>query len=69
MPKFAVAFLGDILLMFIKKKYKDRNIFRSFSKNGYIWGSLVFTVMIFTIIYILDSSNLDNCYFINKNLY
>lgn len=53
----------------IKKKYKDRNIFKSFSKNGYIWGSLVFTVMIFTIIYILDSSNLDNCYFINKNLY
>ena len=53
----------------ITKKYKDRNIFKSFSKNGYIWGSLVFTVMIFTIIYILDSSNLDNCYFINKNLY
>ncbi len=53
----------------ITKKYKDRNIFKSFSKNGYIWGSLVFTVMIFTIIYILDSANLDNCYFINKNLY
>lgn len=53
----------------IKKKYKDRNIFRSFSKNGYIWGIIVFTIMIFTIIYILDSSNLDNCYFINKNLY
>ena len=53
----------------IKKKYKDRNIFRSFSKNGYIWASLVFIIMIFTIIYILDSSNLDNCYFINKNLY
>ena len=53
----------------IKKKYKDRNIFKSFSKNGYIWGIIVFTIMIFTIIYILDSSNLDNCYFINKNLY
>lgn len=53
----------------IKKKYKDRNIFRSFSKNGYIWGIIVFTIMIFIIIYILDSSNLDNCYFINKNLY
>jgi polyferredoxin len=53
----------------IKKKYKDRNIFRSFSKNGYIWGIIVFTIMILAIIYILDSSNLDNCYFINKNLY
>lgn len=53
----------------ITKKYKDRNIFRSFSKNGYIWGIIVFIIMIFTIIYILDSSNLDNCYFINKNLY
>lgn len=53
----------------ITKKYKDRNIFKSFSKNGYIWGSLVFIIMIFTIIYILDSSNLYNCYFINKNLY
>lgn len=53
----------------IKKKYKDRNIFKSFSKNGYIWGIIVFAIMIFIIIYILDSSNLDNCYFINKNLY
>ena len=53
----------------IKKKYKDRNIFKSFSKNGYIWGIIVFAIMILAIIYILDSSNLDNCYFINKNLY
>lgn len=53
----------------ISKKFKDRNIFKSFSKNGYIWGIIVFAIMIFTIIYILDSSNLDNCYFINKNLY
>jgi polyferredoxin len=53
----------------ISKKFKDRNIFRSFSKNGYIWGIIVFAIMIFIIIYIFDSSTLDNCYFINKNLY
>ena len=56
-------------LSLIKKKFEDRNIFRSFSKNGYIWGVVVFIIMIVSIIYILDSSNLDNCYFINKNLY
>lgn len=53
----------------IKKKYKNRNIFKSFSEKGYIWGCLIFIIMIVSIIYILDSSNLDNCYFINKNLY
>jgi len=53
----------------ITKKFKDRNIFRSFSQNGYILGMVVFIIMIVSIIYILDSSFLDNCYFVNKNLY
>ena len=53
----------------ISKKFKDRNILKSFSKKGYILGIIVFIVMIISIIYILDSSNLDNCYFVNKNLY
>lgn len=53
----------------ITKKFKDRNILKSFSKKGYILGIIVFIIMIVSIIYILDSSNLDNCYFINKSLY
>ena len=53
----------------IRKKFKDRNIFRSFSQNGYILGIIIFVLMIILILYILDSSFLDNCYFINKNLY
>ncbi|MFV7791398.1 4Fe-4S dicluster domain-containing protein, partial [Aliarcobacter lanthieri] len=56
-------------LSLIKKKFEDRNIFRSFSKNGYIFGIVVFLLMIFMIFYILDSSFLDNCYFTNKELY
>lgn len=56
-------------LSLIKKKFEDRNIFRSFSKNGYIFGIIVFLLMIFVIFYILDSSFLDNCYFTNKELY
>ena len=53
----------------ITKKYKDRNIFRSFSQNGYILGITIFILMIILILYILDNSFLDNCYFVNKNLY
>lgn len=53
----------------IKKKFKDRNIFRSFSKNGHFYGLLIFVLMFILIFYILDSSFLDNCYFINKSLY
>lgn len=53
----------------IRKKFNERNIFKSFSKNGYFYGIVVFVLMISIIVYILDSSFLDNCYFINKNLY
>ena len=56
-------------LSLIKKKFEDRNIFRSFSKNGYVFGIIVFLLMIFVVYYILDSSFLDNCYFTNKELY
>lgn len=53
----------------ITKKFKYRNIFRSFSQNGYILGIVILVLMIVLIFYILDSSFLDNCYFVNKNLY
>lgn len=53
----------------IRKKFNERNIFKSFSKNGYFYGIVVFVLIISIIVYILDSSFLDNCYFINKNLY
>ena len=56
-------------LSLIKKKFEDRNIFKSFSKNGYVFGIIVFLLMIFVVYYILDSSFLDNCYFTNKELY
>lgn len=56
-------------LSLITKKFKDRNIFKSFSNNGYFYGIVVFLLMISIIVYILNSSFLDNCYFINKNLY
>ena len=53
----------------ITKKFKDRNIFRSFSKNGYILGVFILVVMILTIVYLLNGAFLDNCYFTNKSLY
>ncbi len=53
----------------IRKKFNKRNIFKSFSNNGYFYGIVVFVLMISIIVYILNSSFLDNCYFINKNLY
>ena len=53
----------------IAKKFKDRGILKSFSKNAYILGVLIFILMFLLIFYILDSSFLDNCYFINKSLY
>lgn len=53
----------------ITKKFKDINIFKSFSKNGYILGIIIFILMFILIFYILDSPFLDNCYFVNKNLY
>jgi polyferredoxin len=53
----------------ITKKFKDRNIFRSFSQNSYILGITIFVLMFLLIFYILDNSFLDNCYFVNKNLY
>jgi polyferredoxin len=53
----------------IIKKYKNRNIFRSFSQNAYILGIIIFVLMFLLVFYILDSSFLDNCYFVNKSLY
>ncbi|QKF67863.1 putative oxidoreductase, FixG family [Arcobacter venerupis] len=53
----------------ITKKFKNRNIFRSFSQNAYILGITILVLMIVLIFYILDSSFLDNCYFVNKSLY
>ena len=53
----------------IVKKFKDRNIFKSFSKNGYFLAIVISILIIVLIIYILDSSFLDNCYFINRSLY
>ena len=53
----------------ITKKFKDRNIFRSFSKNGYILGVFILVIIILTIVYLLNGAFLDNCYFTNKSLY
>jgi polyferredoxin len=59
--------LGKRSLIF--RKFNNRNIFKSFSANGYIFGIIVFILMILSILYILDNTFLDNCYLINKNLY
>lgn len=59
--------LGKRSLIF--RKFNNRNIFKSFSANGYIFGIVVFILMILSILYILDNTFLDNCYLINKNLY